>query len=220
MKTIWLSMAVLLWATSSQAGWPSLPSPPDSRVESVGDQVRLNGIPMRMQRVLSTRKPVDIIAFYRQVLGARHAEEKLPDGLLLAQGQGDYFVTVRIKRVALSLTETLVSISDARAAQHASERPLGLQLPARSQIVSDMESIDDGQFSRQLVFLNRHSIDTNIDFISTSLRAQGYRAQPEGIRTQTSERVLMFGGDKREARLVAIQKKGISNLVLTRVRMP
>lgn len=220
MKTIWLLSAALLWAASSQADWPTLPLPPDSRLESVGDQVRLNGIPMRMQRVLSTRKPADIIAFYRQALGARHAEEKLPDGFLLAQGRGDYFVTVRIKRVAPSLTETLVSISDARAAQYAADRPLGLQLPARSQVVSDMESTDDGRLSRQLVFLNRHSIDSNVDFITTALRALGYRAQPEGPRTRTSERVLMFDGHKREARLVAIQKEGVSNLVLTRVWMP
>lgn len=213
-------LAALLWASAGWAGWPELPFPPGSRVESIGEQIRLNGVPMRMQRVLSDDKPKAVIQFYREALGARRAEEKLPDGHLFAQGRGDYFVTVRIKALGPSRTETLVSVSDARAAQNAAGRPLSFQLPSRSQLVSDMESTDDGKASRQLVFLNEHSVDTNVNFITTTLRAQDYTQQPDDVRKSASERVLMFGGAKREARLVVVRKDGISNIVLTTVLMP
>lgn len=220
MKPGWLALTALLWATASWAGWPDIPSPPNSRIENIGDDVRLNGVPMRMQRVLNSASPKEVIAFYREALGPRHAEEKLPDGRLLAQGRGDYFLTVRVKALGPSLTETLVSISDARAARNAAGRPLGVQLPSNTQLVSDMESSDDGKVSRQLVFLNEHSIDANVGFITRTLRAQGYKPQPAETRNTANGRVLMFEGENREAQLVAVRKDGLSNVVLTTVLMP
>jgi hypothetical protein len=216
----WLALITLLWTSAVWADWPEIPSPPNSRIESIGDQVRLNGIPMRMQRVLTTGNTADIIRFYRKALGPKHVEENLPDGRLLAQGRGDHFLTVRIKALGPSLTESLVSISDARAAQNAAGRPLGFQLPSRTQLVSDMESTDDGKVSRQLVFLNDHSVDANVDFITETLQGRGYKPQPDGVRNSASERVLMFGGAQREARLVVVRKDGTSNVVLTTVLMP
>ena len=206
--------------SSSWADWPSVPSPRHSKVQQIGEQGRLNGVPMRMQRVLSTRKPTDIIEFYRDVLGPKHVEEKLPGGLLLAQGQGDYFVTIRIKVLGPSFTETLISVSDARGAQTAASRPLGFPLPMETQVLSDMESTDAGKMSRQLVLTNSHSIDYNVDFAIKTLLARGFKAQPSETRELKAGRVLMFGGENREARLVVVRKDGTSNVVLTTVQMP
>jgi hypothetical protein len=219
-KSGWLALTALLWASASWAGWPEIPSPPNARIENIGDHVRLNGVPMRMQRVLSNDKAANIIAFYRQALGSKHAEENMPDGRLLAQGRGDYFLTVRVKALGPSYTETLVSVSDARAAKNAAGRALGFQLPSRSQLVSDMESTDDGKVSRQLVFLNDLPINTNVDFLTKTLQARGYKPQTEGYRSNASEHVLMFGGTRREARLVVVRKAGVSNVVLTTILMP
>lgn len=206
--------------SSSWADWPSVPSPRHSKVQQIGEQVRLNGVPMRMQRVLSTGRPTDIIAFYRAALGPKHAEEKLPGGLLLAQGQGDYFVTIRIKVLGPSFTETLISVGNARGAQNAAGRPLGFPIPMETQVLSDMESTDAGKMSRQLVLTNSHSIDYNVDFAIKTLLARGFKAQPNETRELKAGRVLMFGGSNREAQLVVIRKDGTSNVVLTTVQMP
>lgn len=220
MKPAWHLLLVMLGMSSSWADWPSVPSPRHSKVQLIGEQVRLNGVPMRMQRVLSTGKPTDIIEFYRDFLGPKHAEEKLPGGLLLAQGQGDYFVTIRIKVLGPSFTETLISVSDARDAQKAASRPLGFPLPMETQVLSDMESTDAGKMSRQLVLTNSHSIDYNVDFAIKTLLTRGFKAQPSETRELKAGRVLMFGGENREARLVVIRKDGTSNVVLTTVQMP
>jgi hypothetical protein len=219
-KPVWLILITMLWMSPCWAGWPDVPSPRNSKIEQIGEQVRLNGIPMRMQRVLSTNKPAEMIRFYRSVLGPKHAEQKLPDGLLLAQGQGDYFVTIRIKVLGSALTETLIAVSDARGAQNAADRPLGFSIPAETQVLSDMESTDAGKASRQLVLLNNHSVDTNVDFITRSLQAQGYKPQPDGAQHLESGRILMFGGANREARLIVMRKDGASNVVLTTVLTP
>jgi len=219
-KFVCLFISTMLWMSPGWAGWPEVPSPRNSKVEQIGEEVRLNGIPMRMQRVLSTDKPADIIQFYRSALGPKHAEEKLPDGLLLAQGQGDYFVTVRVKVLGPSFTETLISVSDARGAQNAANRPLGFPIPAETQVLSDMESTDSGKISRQLVLVNSHSIDVNVNFITRTLQARGYKPQPGETQNLETGRVLMFGGANREARLVVVRKDGASNVVLTTVLMP
>lgn len=220
MKPVWLFLIAMLWTSQGWADWPEVPSPRSSKVEQIGEQVRLNGIPMRMQRALSREKPADIIKFYRSALGPKHAEEKLPDGLLLAQGQGDYFVTIRIKVLGPLFTETLISVSDARGAQNAANRPLGFPIPAGSQVLSDMESTDAGKTSRQLVLVNNHSVDTNVDFVSKTLQARGYKPQPAETTKQGAGRVLMFGGANREAQLVVVRRDGASNVVLTTVLLP
>ncbi|MHB0916500.1 MAG: hypothetical protein ACYC1G_01880 [Thiobacillus sp.] len=215
-----LAWAALLCASAGWAGWPELPLPPGSRAESIGEQIRLNGIPVRMQRVLSDDKPKAVIQFYRAALGAKHAEQKLPDGILFAQGRGDYFVTVRVKVLGPSFTETLVSVSDVRGAENAANRPLGFPIPAETQVLSDMESTDAGKVSRQLVLMNNHSIDANVASITKALQERGYEPQSGDTQNLESGRVLMFGGANREARLVVVRKDGASNVVLTTVQMP
>jgi hypothetical protein len=214
------ALAALLCASAGWAGWPELPLLPGSRAESIGEQIRLNGVPMRMQRVLSDDKPNAVIQFYREALGPKHAEQKLPDGILFAQGRGGYFVTVRVKVLGPSFTETLVSVSDARGAENAANRPLGFPIPAETQILSDMESTDAGKVSRQLVLVNGHSINTNVASITKALRERGYEPQSGDTQNLESGRVLMFGGANREARLVVVRKDGTSNVVLTTVQMP
>ncbi|MDZ7596006.1 MAG: hypothetical protein U0932_15280 [Thiobacillus sp.] len=220
MKTAWILLTAMLWVPPGWAGWPDVPSPRNARVEQIGEQVRLNGIPMRMQRVLSKDRPADVIQFYRAALGPKHAEQKLPDGILFAQGRGGYFVTVRVKVLGPSFTETLVSVSDARGAENAANRPLGFPIPAETQILSDMESTDAGKVSRQLVLVNGHSINTNVASITKALRERGYEPQSGDTQNLESGRVLMFGGANREARLVVVRKDGTSNVVLTTVQMP
>lgn len=220
MKFVCLVFCTTLWISPGWAGWPVVPSPHNAKVEQIGEDVRLNGIPMRMQRVLSTGKPADTLQFYRAALGPKHAEEKLQDGFLFAQGRGQYFITIRVKVLGPAFTETLISVSDARGTQNPADRPLGFPIPAETQILSDMESTDAGKRSRQLVLLNGHSIDANVAFISKVLQARGYTLQSGDSTNLDSGRVLMFGGESREARLVVVRKDGASNVVLTTVLMP
>ena len=220
MRFHWLIFGALFCFAPSWANWPEVPSPPNSKVERIGDEVRLNGVPMRMQRVLNKGKPSEIIEFYRAALGPKHAEEKIPGGMLLAQGQGDYFVTIRVRGLSPTLTETLVSVSDARRGREAANRPLGFPIPADTQVLSDMESVDAGKSSRHLVLTNNHSVNSNVNFLTGTLQARGYTLQAGETQNLAAGRVLMFGGANREARLVVMRKDGASNVVLTTVQTP
>lgn len=202
------------------ASWPDIPFPDDARVESVGDQVRLNGIPMRMHRVLSRKPPNDLLGFYREALGTRHAEQRLPDSRVLSQERNHFFITVRLRPLSVNLTEVLVSMSDLQAARNSVNRPLGFKLPADSAVLSDMESTDAGKRSRQLVASNRHAIPTNLDAFSRELAARGMHPDGPPLHKSASEHVQLYKGDKREAQLTLVRREGETGVVLTTIDTP
>jgi hypothetical protein len=218
-RTFLLSVSLSL-AAPCAAAWPQLPAPSNARVESVGEQLRLNGIPMRTQRVLTARQAEEVARHYRAALGPRHAAERLPDRLILAQARDEHFVTVSIRTLASGVTEALVSVADAREARQAANRPRGFSLPAASAVLSDMESVDGGRRSRQLVVSNAHAIAANLDVFSRELAARGMRPDGPPLRRSAAEHVQLFKGDGREAQLALVRRAGETSIVLTTVETP
>jgi hypothetical protein len=218
-RTFIFSVCLLLVAPCAVA-WPQLPAPSNSRVESVGEQLRLNGIPMRTQRVLTARQPEEVARHYRDALGPRHASERLPDRLILSQGRDEYFISVSIRRIEEGVTEALISVADSREARQAAGRPLGFRLPADSAVLSDMESVDAGKRSRQLVLSNAHAISANLGALSRELATRGMRPDGPPLRQSAAEHVQIFKGDRREAKLTLVRRAGETSIVVTMIEMP
>lgn len=216
----YLVFAGLLVGAPCAAAWPQLPAPSNARVEAVGEQLRLNGIPMRVQRVLAVQDPETLARHYRAALGPRHASERLPDRLILSQGRDEHFITVSIRPLGTGVTEALVSVADAREARQAAGRPLGFSLPAATAVFSDMESVDGGKRSRQLVLSNAHAILTNLDALSRELAARGMRPDGPPLRQSAAEHVQLFKGDKREAQITLVHRAGETRIVLTTIEAP
>lgn len=207
----------MIWSVCCVAQWPTLPIPENSKAESIGDNVILNGVPMRMHRIISKENPVKLEKFYQRYFGSNHTRTDLPNGIILAQGSKTHFITVRISAIEVGLTEILTSISDGQAASNNRSKPLGFVLPAKSNMLMDMESIDSGKNSRQLIFNNAHSVDANADFMIKVMRSKGYALQPEFSTNNFNSRSLAFEGNKREARLVVSKDETGSNVVLTTI---
>lgn len=211
---------MLLGASSAHAAWPEIPIPANARAESIGDEVRLNGIPMRMHRILSQQSFKDILDFYRDALGSRLAERNLAGSTILSQERGDYFITVKVRPLSATLNEVLVSASDMVEAKRAANRPLGFGLPANSMVMSDMESVDAGKRSRQLVVTNRQALDTNVQALTQELAGRGFGPDGAPVRDTDAQYVQQFKGDRREAQLTVVRQAGISHVVLTTVFNP
>lgn len=223
MQRVFESMLMLgcLLALPAWADWPDIPYPWGTKTESIGEKVRLNGVPMRMHQVTFNQSAKETVRFYRERLGPKLAEEKLPGGeRILAQGKGDYFITLRIRPASGNTSMALVSVSDMRAAKEAAGRPLGFILPVDSRVLSDMESTDAGKQSRHLVFQNRLGIDTNRASLARELQVRGYRPDATPSRRTPDAEVLYFQGDKREAQLTLVHRDGLTQAVLTTIRTP
>jgi catechol 2,3-dioxygenase-like lactoylglutathione lyase family enzyme len=204
----------------ARADWPEIPFPEGTTIESVGEQVRLNGVPMRMHRLHLQESAEKSIRFYRDHLGPRLAEQALPGGeRILSQGRGDYFITLRIRPISKNTSIALVSVSDVRAAKEAANRPLGFNLPADSRVLSDMESTDAGKRSRQLVFHNHFDLETNRNSLARELLARGFQPDNTPSRKKMNSEVLYFQGDRREAQLTLVRRDGLTQAVLTTIEI-
>ncbi|MDO8962105.1 MAG: hypothetical protein Q8R74_11005 [Methylophilus sp.] len=206
-----------IWSLQAFADWPTLPFPEHSRVETIGENVKLNGVPMQMHRILTKAQPEKIQQFYQRYLGNHHTKTVLNNGILLAQGRAQHFITIRISTVANGVSETLITVSDVVAAKANQQKPLGIVLPAQSQLLSDMESHDQGKAARQLVYENPHSVQTNIAFLVDVLQQRGYQLQPSTTKPTLRDQSIYFGGKNREARLVVVEKAQGSSVMLTTV---
>ena len=161
-----------------------------------------------------------MLDFYRNALGERRAEQPIPGGYIVSQERGDYFITIKVRPISAKLTEVLVSSSDLLEAKRAANRPLGVVLPANSIVMSDMESVDSGKRSRQLVVSNNHTLETNIVQMTQELARRGY--QPDGARATSAHAsyVQLFKGQQREAQLTLVRKANQTNMVLTTILNP
>ena len=215
----WFAL-LLLCASPLYAAWPDIPFPDGAQAEAIGNEVRLNGIPMRMHRVLAEQSSGDLVDFYRNALGPRHAVRLVAGSTILSQERGDYFITVRVRAISAKGTEVLVSASDMVEAKRVAGQPLGFGLPANSAVLSDMESVDAGRRSRQLVVANQQGVGTNVQAFTRELAGRGFGPDGAPTKNTSSEYVQHFKGQRREAQLTVVQKAGVSSIVLTTIFNP
>ncbi len=224
MKRTFALLVLLAAAAPSTAladAWPALTHPQAARVEPVGERVRINGVPMRLTRVITTVPAEAAAAHYQRALGAPVAHAQTGHTQVLAQARGDFFITVSVTTLADGRSEVLTAVADSRAARAAVGRPVGLTLPAGSELLSDIESIDGGLASRQLVLINPHGLRTNLDRLSTSLAARGLRPDGPPLADRGDALAQAFSGAAGEAQLVLVRRDGATSAVLTlRSRQP
>ena len=206
--------SVLLSASAADP-WPELVHPQDARIEPIGEQVRLNGVPMRIARVLSPAPTAAVVSHYQQALGARVAHAQTGHTHVLAQARGDFFITVTIAPQPNGDTEALTSIADSRAAREGGSRALGFNLPAGSELLSDMESVDGHLAARQLVLINAHGLRLNLSQLSASLASRGLHPAGPPLADSKDALVQTFGGAASEGQLVLLRRDGATHAVLT-----
>ncbi|MDR3395857.1 MAG: hypothetical protein P4L70_12700, partial [Parasulfuritortus sp.] len=209
-----LTVSLLFISALAHAGWPEIPFPPGTRVESLGEQVRQNGVHMHMYKADIGRGARDVVCYYRDKLGHSVAEQSILGDRVLSQVGGNYFITIRVRPVSGAQSLVLVSVSDASEAHQAAYRGSGIELPPDSSIQSDMASVDAGRNSRQLVILNRCGLKTNLRVFGKELARRGLRPSPVRYRAVGDSIVQLYEGDKCKARLTMVRKDGVTRIVL------
>ncbi len=211
-----LTLVLSILPVMSMAGqWPSLEHPRDALVQSIGEQIRLNGIPMRMTRVVTVGPMEDVTAHYRSALGERVAVSDIDASRVLSQSRGDYFITVTLQPLGEGVVEALISVADMPGAREAADRPLGFLLPGGSELLSDMESIDGNASSRQLVVMNGHGLGANLEHFAATLSDRGLRPDGPPLVDSGDALVQRFEGPTGEAKLVLVRRDQTTSAVLT-----
>lgn len=194
---------MLLLVPALTWGWPQVEPPPQAQVSWVAENMRYNGVPMRIQQFESTSSAEAVLEFYRArwlPAGAQDPTQPLGPYRVLARPEGGYLLSVQVRPNGAGSTGylTVTHIAARRAA------PLGegFPHPPGSRVINDIQSEDGGRRGRTLLLHNGHSLRTNTAFYGDRLPAQGW-----GLIAQRGEgggEVLLFR--RGEARL---------NLVIT-----
>ncbi|HAY09350.1 MAG TPA: hypothetical protein DCY18_05340, partial [Thauera sp.] len=106
-------------------------------------------------------------------------------------------------------------VADSHGARAAAGRPLGLDIPAGTTLLSDMESTDGGIASRQFVLANAHSLRVNLDRLSATLARRGLHPESPPVTGKDGALLQHFGGTSGQAQLVLMRHENQTHAVLT-----
>lgn len=177
-----LSIALTAAAAAAAGDWPVIERPPHAEVEWVARDMRLNGVPMRIQRFSAKAGVQEVLGYYRARWGSaqerRTVENTVGPWSVIGRRVGDYYLTVQVKPVDHLRSEGFLAVS--RLPVFEPQRPPGEGFPrlGDSAVVSDLESNDDGKAGRTLVIRNYFSVQANTEFYRSQLAAQGWREDP------------------------------------------
>lgn len=179
-----LATAGAAWGASA---WPQVKLPPGAVSYPVGEQMSVNGVPMRMQGFV-TRMPMEqLVPWFRNSLGKPLVENNVGNMLVLGRAEGDYFITVQLQKInGREGTRATVAVADVRGAYErrdenraATERLLA-RLPPGSKILQQNSSMDGGRQASYVLAENGQSEIVNRDRLVARLREEGYTLEREG----------------------------------------
>lgn len=197
--------------------WPDTALPPGAEPYAIGEQLNVNGLPMRLRGFTTASSPELTAAWFRAHLPRPLVENRAGDRLVLGRASGAYYITVQLSP-RKGGTNGLVAVTDVRAslerraAGPAANEKLLSGMPSGTQVINAMSSIDGGRNATFVVLANTYSEDVNRERVQQLLRREGYtlereaRAADAGAtalaalpRGAAGGRTMFFRGHGREA---------------------
>lgn len=79
--------------------WPNVSLPAGASAYQIGEQMSVNGMPMRLKGFVTRTAPLETAAWFRKSLGKPLVENVLLGKLVLGRAQGDYYVSVLLEEM-------------------------------------------------------------------------------------------------------------------------
>ncbi|ANA33593.1 hypothetical protein [Ralstonia mannitolilytica] len=163
----------------SAIAWPNIPLPPSTRGEKVGDEMRVNGLPMRATAFESALAPQDVIKFYQTTWRGRAGqlsdEKRVADWTVVSYTESTFHTTVQVRprpNGAGSIGYIGTTSRDGTERPDFSAR--GLPQPAGARVLSAVESDDPGRTSVQVTMMSPMSVSSSASYYESSLRRDGW----------------------------------------------
>lgn len=173
-------LALLLGGAShaqTSTPWPEVPLPPHAKVEWVAQDMKVNGIPMRVMHFDSTASRSEIVAYYTShwsgAYPGKPSVQPLGEATVVGQVHGPYYMTVKVSDRPHDASEGLISVSQI-VGSRVERSAGGLPLMPGATIVSVVESNDPGKRCRQLVIAQDAGVDSANSFYRAALEGAGW----------------------------------------------
>lgn len=199
---------LLACCSAGAMAWPQIPLPPDATRQDLGEALNHNGTPTLSFGFTSPSAPKEVTAWLERQLGQPIVRSTRGRRMVLAKGMDGFFVTIQLE-AAHPGTSGLVGIADlktakAQRAKHQQEvAQLRQRLPMGSVINSHATSMEQGRFSRQVVYSNTNSLAINEKHLIDMLKESGFvlerRASQDLAQSGKPGTLLFFSGPKKEA---------------------
>jgi len=175
-----LGLCWSLWLCASGAAaqaWPSLKYPEAARVQTVAEDVVLNGVPAQVTRFDVRGTEADVIEFFRKQFGERRVENKVAGSFVMATQQANFFYTIQLKTTQPGQVQGTVMTNRVQGGGGRSAIALDSEklLPAASAVLSQLQSNDAGKQSMLLMAANKASAKANRDHLVNALQERGFR---------------------------------------------
>lgn len=221
----WAFLLLLIgapWAHAEQ--WPEFPVPEDARVSVVGDQMKVNGVPMQMFELTSREKPEAVLEFYRKawrkptIDGAPgFSEIEMGGWQLISRVEEPYLFAVQAGEYTMGSTVALLSLSTLPVAKLDHELGKGFPSLGGTEFGLDVFSEDPGKSGRTLQFRNKFSVTQNYRFYLRQFKGKGWAL----LTDQTSgpnDAVLMMGRGSSELNMTFVRQDGDTHMVAVQTR--
>ncbi|MDR2851843.1 MAG: hypothetical protein LBV61_02100 [Burkholderiaceae bacterium] len=219
LKLLLVSALLLCQAAGAQSSftrtdtpWPDVPAPPKSRVQWVSDDMRVNGIPMKVQIFQSQASREEVVKYYVAYWGidlqAKPDPAKPPSGvtpkgneILVSRAHGPFYSLVKV-RASGTGSEGTLSTSMLLGVEPRIDAS-GIAAPGNATAVNVVEAIDNGKRNKQALLLSRDSLSSVAGFYRTRMRAddwaqvQEQTSNPPGS-SPSSGIVLMYVRDRQQ----------------------
>jgi len=199
---------VSLWMSSAVAAeWPVVEPPPGAQVQTVADDMKYNGVPMRI-RQFSTDGSVDNVLWYYRQKWTDGGKQKIADNSVagwrvLGRQAGDYYVTVQVRQRQQGGAEGYIGVSPLPSLKESPRVDMLFPRMPGSEVISDVDSNDSGKIAKTLILRNDHSVQSNQSYYESMMPGQEWRQQKSLRADQDmSRRVLYFERRKQSASIV------------------
>lgn len=178
-----LLAAALLLAGAAQAAtsepWPAVALPPHAKAEWVSDDMKVDGIPMRVVHFETSASRAEVVTFYTAHwtggYSTKPGVQTLPDATIVGQAHGPYFMTVKVSDRPRSGSEGYLSVSQ-MLGNRAERSAGGLPLFPGAKILSVVETNDPGRQSRDLTAEQDAGFESAAGWYEAALVNAGWHA--------------------------------------------
>lgn len=190
----------LLVSGTAMAGWQGAPE--SLRMQSVGDDIRVNGTPMSVRRFEADQPIEAVLGYFAHEWSTEPSAQpvkrsQLGTWTVLNQNIGDRHRSVQVREQGPGTIEGLLAVTS--PAMHR-EPVLAIRLPADFSIVSVVDSNDQGRAAQQIMAKSRQSLTNIENAIEAQLRSSGW-SSPQRRKTATA---LMLSANRGDAQFDAV----------------
>jgi hypothetical protein len=180
-------IAAILFSNASFAigfkKWPVIPDPPRSNVAWVAENMRQNGVPMKIRNFSSKLDSRAIVEFYRATWTNKRDPQpvvnKVGEWTVIGIVKDDFVLTVQTKN-AKKGSEGFLAVSTLPAAAASGAIEVDKEFPRLpgTQIMSDTRSVDSLKVGKTLIMKNNHSVRSNTTFYMNRMKSRGWTIDP------------------------------------------